>query len=40
MRLRLVPETTNWNFFRYMKFWLGLSIAGVLASFKIGRAHV
>ena len=33
MRLRLVPETTNWNFFRYMKFWLGVSIAGVLASF-------
>ena len=27
MRLRLVPETTNWNFFRYMKFWLGVSIA-------------
>lgn len=33
MRLRLVPDNTNWNFFRYMKFWLGLSIAGVVASF-------
>ena len=33
MRLRLVPDNTNWNFFRYMKFWLGVSIAGVLVSF-------
>ncbi len=33
MRLRLVPENTNWNFFRYMRFWLVVSIIGTLGSF-------
>ena len=33
MRLRLVPDVTNINFFRYMKFWLGISILGILLSF-------
>lgn len=32
MRLRLVPETTNWNFFRYLRFWLIVSVIGVLVS--------
>jgi preprotein translocase SecF subunit len=32
MRLRLVPEVTNFDFFRYMKFWLGVSAAGVIIS--------
>jgi preprotein translocase subunit SecF len=32
MRLRLVPETTNFNFFRYLRFWLAVSVIGVLAS--------
>jgi preprotein translocase SecF subunit len=32
MRLRLVPETTNINFFRYMWFWLGVSVLGMIAS--------
>lgn len=33
MRLRLVPDKTNIDFFRYMKFWLAVSILGVVASF-------
>ncbi len=33
MRLRLVPDVTNINFFRYTKFWLGVSILGILISF-------
>lgn len=33
MRLRLVPDVTNINFFRYTKFWLGISILGILLSF-------
>ena len=32
MRLRLVPETTNWNFLRYMRFWLAVSAIGVIGS--------
>jgi preprotein translocase SecF subunit len=32
MRLRLVPETTSLDFFRYMRFWLAVSGIGVLAS--------
>ncbi|MER2507538.1 protein translocase subunit SecF [Amaricoccus sp.] len=33
MRLRLVPDVTNINFFHYTKFWLGVSILGILISF-------
>lgn len=33
MRLRLVPDVTNINFFRYMRFWLTVSILGVVISF-------
>ncbi len=33
MRLRLVPDNTNWDFFRYMRFWLVVSVLGVVASF-------
>ncbi len=33
MRLRLVPDVTNFNFFRYTRFWLAVSILGVVASF-------
>ena len=33
MRLRLVPDKTNIDFFRYTRFWLAVSILGILASF-------
>ena len=33
MRLRLVPDVTNIKFFNYTKFWLGVSILGILLSF-------
>lgn len=33
MRLRLVPDVTNINFFHYMRFWLTVSILGVVISF-------
>ncbi|PZQ51366.1 MAG: protein translocase subunit SecF [Rhodovulum sulfidophilum] len=33
MRLRLVPDDTKIDFLRYMRFWLAVSILGVLASF-------
>ncbi|TPE53751.1 protein translocase subunit SecF [Amaricoccus solimangrovi] len=33
MRFRLVPDTTNIDFFRYMRFWLAVSIIGVIGSF-------
>ena len=33
MRLRLVPDNTNIDFFRYTRFWLAVSILGILASF-------
>jgi preprotein translocase subunit SecF len=32
MRLRLVPEKTNFDFFRPMRFWLAVSLFGVLAT--------
>jgi preprotein translocase subunit SecF len=32
MRLRLVPEVTNINFFRTLRMWLAISALGVLAS--------
>lgn len=32
MRLRLVPQDTNWDFFKYRKITSGLSIVAVLAS--------
>ncbi len=35
MRLRLVPETTNIAFLRYMRFWLAVSALGVVASIAI-----
>lgn len=33
MRLRLVPDVTNINFFHYMRLWLTVSILGVVISF-------
>ena len=33
MRFRLVPDHTNIDFFRYMRFWLAVSILGILGSF-------
>ena len=33
MRLRLVPETTNWNFFGRSKLWLGISGVMVVIAF-------
>jgi preprotein translocase SecF subunit len=33
MRFRLVPDNTNIDFFRYMRFWLAVSVLGILASF-------
>ncbi|MFQ8433006.1 protein translocase subunit SecF [Amaricoccus sp. W119] len=33
MRLRLVPDNTRIDFFRYMRFWLAVSILGILGSF-------
>ena len=32
MRLRLVPQETNWDFFGRSKLWLGMSIAAVILS--------
>ncbi len=32
MRLRLVPQETNWDFFGRSKLWLGMSIAAVVLS--------
>ncbi|WP_238364573.1 protein translocase subunit SecF [Mesobacterium pallidum] len=32
MRLRLVPENTNWDFFRYARYTLGASILAVVLS--------
>ena len=32
MRLRLVPEETNLDFFRPMRFWLAVSIIGVIGT--------
>lgn len=32
MRLRLVPQETNWDFFGRSKLWLGISIAAVVLS--------
>src|SRR6478736_4872509 len=34
-RLRLVPEQTNFDFFRPMRFWLAVSLLGVLLTFII-----
>lgn len=40
MRLRLVPENTNWDFFRHSTIWLGISglmmIASVVAYLMLG----
>lgn len=33
MRLKLVPEQTNWNFFGWPKLWLGISSLMVVLSF-------
>ena len=33
MRLRLVPETTNWDFFNRSKLWLGISAVMMVVAF-------
>ncbi|PIE11371.1 MAG: protein translocase subunit SecF [Rhodobacterales bacterium] len=33
MRLRLVPQNTNWDFFRHSKLWLGISALLIVAAF-------
>jgi preprotein translocase subunit SecF len=33
MRLRFVPDNTNIDFFRYARFWLAVSVLGVIGSF-------
>lgn len=33
MRFRLVPDHTNIDFFRYMRFWLAVSVLGIVGSF-------
>ena len=33
MRLRLVPEITNWDFFSRSKLWLGISAVMVVIAF-------
>lgn len=33
MRLRLVPETTNWNFFGRSRLWLGISFTMMVVAF-------
>ncbi len=33
MRLRLVPQETNWNFFSRSKLWLGISAVMMVVAF-------
>lgn len=33
MRIRFVPDVTNIDFFKYMRFWLAVSLLGMIGSF-------